>query len=437
VCAITLLLAAGPAGKLGSSVWPQANRADSAVMYDVEGIRVIHRQQPGNNVVAANLYLLGGYRQHSAATAGLEAMLLQVSAYGTRNSSREVLARRLARLGTSIEAGADADWSVLGIRATTSTFDSTWAVFAERVMNPRIDSAAVELVRAQLMGSAQTRRTDPDALLEYLADSISFAGHPYALSPTGTEHSLALVTRAQLVEYQQTQMVKSRMLLVVVGNVARASVERLVRGTIATLPQGSYVWTLPQVPSAAGKAAVFVQRALPTNYILGYFHGPPADSSDYAALRVAQAILSGQLFAEVRSRRNLTYAVDAPFVERALATGGVYVTTVAPDQTLAVIREELDALQNGQIDRQSLQKLVLQFVTEYFLNNETNAAQAGFLARAQLYSGDYRKAATFVEELRAVTPLDLRTVSRKYMRDFRFAYVGDSTRVSRRMLERF
>jgi zinc protease len=180
-----------------------------------------------------------------------------------------------------------------------------------------------------------------------------------------------------------------------------------------------------------------VQRALPTNYILGYFHGPPADSSDYAALRVAQAILSGQLFAEVRSRRNLTYAVDAPFVERALATGGVYVTTVAPDQTLAVIREELDALQNGQIDRQSLQKLVLQFVTEYFLNNETNAAQAGFLARAQLYSGDYRKAATFVEELRAVTPLDLRTVSRKYMRDFRFAYVGDSTRVSRRMLERF
>jgi predicted Zn-dependent peptidase len=129
--------------------------------------------------------------------------------------------------------------------------------------------------------------------------------------------------------------------------------------------------------------------------------------------------------------------VDAPFVERALATGGIYVTTASPEITLSLIRDELDALQNGQIDRQGLNKLVQQFLTEYFLNNETNAAQASFLARAQLYSGDYRKAATFVDELRAVTPGDLRAVSRKYMRDFRFAYVGDSTRVSRSVLRRF
>jgi zinc protease len=432
------------------SVWPafnplatgvqqaaQAAQADSTFSYDVNGIQVIHRRQPANNVVAANLYLLGGNRQHSAETAGTEAMLLQVTAYGTRSSTREALLRRLAKLGTSIEMGADADWSVVGIRATSATLDSTWAIFAERLLAPRIDSAAVELVRAQMLNGARVRRDDPDALLEYLADSIAFAGHPYSLSPTGTEASLSSITRAQLVAYHQNELVKSRMLLVIVGNVERAKVEQLVRSSLGSLPAGSYRWTLPAPPTNTEKAAVFVHRVLPTNYILGYFHGPPADSREYAALRVAAAILSGQLFAEIRSRRNLSYAVDAPFVERALATGGIYVTTASPEITLSLIRDELDALQNGQIDRQGLNKLVQQFLTEYFLNNETNAAQASFLARAQLYSGDYRKAATFVDELRAVTPGDLRAVSRKYMRDFRFAYVGDSTRVSRSVLRRF
>jgi zinc protease len=416
---------------------PQQSRSDSTTMYEVDGIRVIHRRQAANNVVAANLYLLGGNRQHTRETAGTEAMLLQVTAYGTSNASREMLLRRLARLGTSVEAGADVDWSVMGIRATSSTFDSTWAVFADRLLNPRIDSSAVELVRAQMLTGARQSRDDPDALLEYLADSVEFLEHPYGLSPAGTEHSLLRITRAQLRQYHATQLVKSRLLLVIVGNVERAVVERLVRGTLARLPQGSYTWMLPDQPTNTERAVVFVQRRLPTNYVLGYFHGPPADSRDYAALRVASAILSGQLFAEIRSRRNLTYAVDAPFVERALATGGIYVTTVSPEMTLSLIREELTALQTGEIDREGLSRLVLQFLTEYFVNNETNAAQASFLARAQLYSGDYRRAAQFVDDLRAVTPADVRAVSRKYMRDFRFAYIGDSTVISRSVFARF
>ncbi len=415
----------------------QVARSDSTTSYDVGGIQVIHRRQTANNVVAANLYLLGGNRQHTNETAGTEAMLLQVSAYGTRTASREALQRRLARLGTSIEVGADADWSVFGIRATSTTFDSTWAIFADRLMNPRIDSSAVELVRAQFMSGARQRRDDPDALLEYLADSAAFAGHPYALSPGGTEYSLSRITRAQIVAYQQTQLVKSRLLLVVVGNVERAKVEQLIRGSLASLPAGTYRWSLPEPAKTIDKAVVFVHRQLPTNYILGYFHGPPADSKDYAALRVASAVLSGQLFSEIRSRRNLTYAVDAPFVERALANGGIYVTTVSPDMTLSLIREELNGLQTGEIDRQGLSKLVLQFLTEYFLRNETNAAQASFLARAQLYSGDFRRAQTFVDDLRAVRPGDVREVARKYMRDFRFAYVGDTTKVSRSVLNRF
>ena len=176
---------------------------------------------------------------------------------------------------------------------------------------------------------------------------------------------------------------------------------------------------------------VTVVRDLPTNYILGYYEGPPATSPDYQALRVATAVLSGRLFSEVRDQRNLSYAVNAPFVERALAGGGLYVTTGSPDTVLAIMRTEVSHLSHALVDPDALQRLVQQFITEYFLDNETNADQANFLARAELYRGDYRAGERFVSELRKVTPQDVRRVTQKYMHDIAFAYVGDTTRLSR------
>jgi zinc protease len=78
-----------------------------------------------------------------------------------------------------------------------------------------------------------------------------------------------------------------------------------------------------------------------------------------------------------------------------------------------------------------------QFITEYFLDNETNAAQADFLARAQLYEGDYRTADRFVSDLRSVTPQAVQRVARRYMKGFRFAYVGDPSKLSPRTIGLF
>ena len=398
--------------------------------YEVGGVRVIHRRVTANDVVAANLYLLGGSRQLTPATAGIEPFLLEVSERGTTRYPKAVLRARMARLGSGIVVEPAEDWTMVGLRSNTDGFDSTWTILADRVMAPTLEPAEVELVRTQYLSAVRQRRDSPDALLEYLADSVAFAGHPYGLAPTGTEASIAALTLAQLKGYQREQMVTSRMLLVVVGNVERSRVERLVQRTIARLPRGGYQWgPPPPLPDRRGELVV-VSRTLPTNYILGYFNGPPASSPDYQALRIASAALGGRLFAEIRSRRNLTYAVNVPFVERAISAGGLYVTTVLPDTTLALMRNEVARLKTETVEPDGLKQLVAQFITEYFLNNETNSDQATFLARAHLYRGDYRAADRFVDELRHVTPEDIQRVVRRYMTNVAFVFLGDPSKVT-------
>lgn len=405
--------------------------------FDVGGIRVILRQSDANNVIAANLYLLGGSRQVTAASAGIEALLLEVSDRGTKKYPRATLRRKMSLLGSEIATVPSDDWTMFGIRATREVFDSTWAIFADRVMQPTLDPADVSLIKTQFISGIRQRRDDPDALAEYLADSIAFAGHPYGIPVVGTEASISSLDAKSLRDYHVSQFVKSRMLLVVVGDVDRAHIERLVKTTFASLPQGNYTWTLPpRVPEQA-TAVVVEQRDLPTNYILGYFSGPLANTDDYHALRIATSVLTGRMFSEIRTRQNLTYDVHAPFLDRAASAGGLYVSTAAPDTTLKLMYNAVRELQEGLLDLTGLERLEQQFLTEYFLDNETNDAQASFLARAQLYRGDYRNADRFVEELKSVTPEAVRRVARRYMRGIRFAYVGDPRRFRRDMIARF
>jgi len=405
--------------------------------FDVGGVHVILRKNTANNVVAVNLYLLGGTRQINRGNAGIEPFLLEVSDRGTTKYPRAILRRKMSALGSEIVTAPSDDWTMFGIRATKEVLDSTWAIFASRLMEPTLDPADVTLLRSQFLSGVSQRRDDPDALAEFLADSIAFSGHPYGIPVTGTETSLSAIDSKALKAYHDSQIVKSRMLLVVVGDVDQAHIERLVTESIAKLPAGTYTWTSPPRLPENPPAVVIEPRALPTNYLIGYYSGPLANSDDYQALRMATWVLTGRLFAEIRTRQNLTYDVHAPFVDRAASAGGLYVSTASPDTTLKLMRAAVTELQEGLLDRDGLERLEQQSLTEYFLDNETNGAQADFLARSQLYRGDYHEADKFVDELRSVTPEAVRRVARRYMRGIRFGYVGDPAKLHTDLISKF
>jgi zinc protease len=398
--------------------------------FDVAGVHVILRQNNANNVVAANLYLLGGSQQVTEGNAGIEPVLLDVSDRGTQRYPKSSLRRAMSRLGSEIIVAPSADWTMFGIRSSAEVFDSTWSIFADRITHPTLAKSEINLVKAQYLSGIRQRRDDPNALAAYLADSMTVVGHPYAVSVSGNEKSIIALDSASLREYHRTQFVTSRMLLVVVGNIDRAHIERLVSRSIGQLPRGQYKWSPPPRIPELETAVVVERRQLPTNYILGYYSGPMASGRDYHALRVATSVLTGRMFAEIRTRQSLTYDVQAPFIDRAATTGGLVVSTVSPDTTLKLMRAAIIDLQQGTLDPIGLKQLEEQFITEYFLDNETNAAQADFLARSQLYEGDYRQADHFMDQIKSVTPEDIQRVARKYMKGFRFAYVGDPAKLN-------
>jgi zinc protease len=290
---------------------------------------------------------------------------------------------------------------------------------------------------------ARRRRADPDGLAFATADSVAFAGHPYALDPAGTESSLGALDSAAVRRYADEQLVRSRLLVVVVGNADRARVEAAVRRTFARLPRGSYAWTLPPAAPTQAKvaaregAATFVPRPFATNYVLGVFQGPPASAPDAPAFRVAAALFGARLHTAVREQRGLSYAAQAPFLDRGVTGAVLYVSTSRPRQALDVARLQLDTLRRAAYAPGSMRYFTEQFVSGYLAGNMTSAAQADGLARAELYEGDYRRATREMSALRAVTAGDVRAAAVRYLQRPHFVYLGDTTRVTRAAFRAF
>jgi zinc protease len=300
----------------------------AATSFDVNGLKVIHvRKAPQSHVIAVQLYLLGGSRQLSPANAGIESFLLRASEYGTKNYPGDKARRALAQTGSVIGVSAESDWTTFGFFGVKEEFDSSWAVFADRLMNPSLDSAALEIVRRRLLARAARGQASPEDHVNALAASLAFNGHPYALPPDGNKASLSALTANDMRAYAREQFVTSRMLLVVAGDLSRPQIERAIATTIGQLPKGSYVWTLPPQWTSTKAAIITADRSIQTNYILGYFSGPPRSSPQYAAFERAMRMLSGWIGWAVREENSLSYSAHVRLMDRGAPGAAIYMST--------------------------------------------------------------------------------------------------------------
>lgn len=409
-----------------------AQATDSALTYNVNGLEVIHQPRPATSTVfAVQLYLLGGARQVDARTAGIEPLLLTASEYGTRRYHGEGARRALAETGSTIYVETTKDWSSIQMLGLKTEFDSAWAVFADRVMQPALDSAAVHAARSRLVAKAARKGSSPETRAWVVAESLAYRDHPYAVDPDGTVESLRALTIDDLRTYGANQLVTSRMLLVVVGDIAPERVRDAIGRTLGTLPQGGYSWVLPEPLRAEKAELVVVPQSSVTNYVVGIIAGPPRSQKDYFAFQRAMMLLSGWVSYEVREKNALSYAAYVSVLDQGAPGAAIYISTTRADSAMRVVHRVLKSYeQEITIPRYALRRNTEWLKTQYLYGTESAAAHAEMLARARLYDGDHRAAATFADAMMKLSFGELRGAVRKYVRNIQFAYVGDGSRIT-------
>ena len=354
-----------------------AKQAALVSEFDVNGLKVLLKRREGSLTVAAGLFIRGGAANITAQNAGIETLMLSAATEATTNFPRARMRSELSRMGTVIGSSSNNDYSVLSMATTRMHFDSSWKMFTDVALRPSFTKEDVALVQERLVVSLSDDTDNPDVYLQKLQEKVAYAGHPYLNDTSGTPETVAKLTPDDLRRYHTKLMETSRLLLVMVGDLNPNEVRELVNASFGKLPRGSYKpEAVPQL--AFEKSSVEVTpRELPTNYVQGLFAAPSLTSPDIYAMRVASSLLRDRVFEEVRVKRNLSYAPDAFLRTQAANVGGLYVTSVDANQSVKVMLNEIARLQNQSVGADDIHAVVAQYLTTYYLGQETNAAQAG------------------------------------------------------------
>ena len=190
------------------------------------GMKIVLAERHEIPVVQMSMLFNGGYASDQADSnkrgkLGTASFTMGMLDQGAGQYDTLALGDREEALGTSISASADLDSATVYLTALKDKLDPSMALYADVVLRPRFDAKEIERVRKSWLAGIAQEKTEPTALAQRLLAPLLYGeGHPYAipLSGSGTEESIAALTRDDLLAYDHQWLRPDNATLIVVGD---------------------------------------------------------------------------------------------------------------------------------------------------------------------------------------------------------------------------
>jgi len=190
------------------------------------------------------MFLAGGFSADLGHKLGTSSFTMGMLDEGAGNYDALALGDREEELGTNISAGAGLDDAGVNLSALKEKLDPSLALYADVIERPTFDPKEIDRVRKTWIAGIAQEKAEPNALALRLLPPLMYgAGHPYAipLSGTGTEESIASLTRDDLLAFYKQWLRPDNATLIVVGDTTLAELVPLLEKHFAD-------WKAPAEP---------------------------------------------------------------------------------------------------------------------------------------------------------------------------------------------
>lgn len=247
----------------------------------VDGVKVIVVPS-GNEIIEVSLVIKGGVQNYPAEKTGIEKMALTaLTECGTEKDDKNTFKNKLDEVDGQVYGFAQKDASYVQLNCIKSDFATVWPLYVDALTIPKFDAKEFERIREEAINDLRQQESNPDADLQKMAMQTAFKGMDYAKSSAGTIENLKKFSPAETKSYYKSILTRSKIFIVVVGDIAKDELQKKIAGLVAKIPQGK-PFELKRVAYApTGNTFVPRQKDVATNYIMGISASPSAKSKDY------------------------------------------------------------------------------------------------------------------------------------------------------------
>jgi predicted Zn-dependent peptidase len=396
----------------------------------VNGIKIIV-QPSGNEIVEVITVIKGGVQNYPAEKAGIESLAINaLTECGTRKDSKNSFKDKLDKISAEIGGTAGMDYSSITLNCINSDLEQAWPLYVDAITSPLFDSTEFERMKQDAINGLKSQSSKPDFAISKFSRQTAFKGKEYAKTPTGEVEAVSSMNATETKAYYSSILTRSRMLVVVVAELDRASIERKIKELTQNIPQGNEVKLsrYNYMPSQNTFAAQ--KKAVATNYIQGITSGPQPGSADFNAFTIAMDIFYDRHFLEIRTNNGLSYAPQTAFSGGLTPYTIFRVSTTTPDKYIEVMDSLLTKTHSQGFTPDEVKNSKTGYVTKFYYRMETNAAQAASLAANEMLFNDWRRSLRINEDFKKVNNEEVNKAFNKYVREVTWVYQGDTSKVN-------
>ncbi len=411
-------------------VLPAGAQNKDAYEMMVNGVKVIV-QPSGNEIVEVLIILKGGVQNYPADKAGIEKLAMTaLTECGTTKDDKNSFKNKLDKVSAEIDGTSEMDFSSLRLNCISSDLETVWPLYIDAFTSPLFDSKEFDRIKQDAINQLKSRASQPDESIDKLAKQTAYAGKDYSKDPNGTEETVSKLDAVETKAYYTSLLTRSRMLVVVVGEIDRGKLEKMIQTLTENIPQGNpfNVSRYNYIPEK--NTFKSEKKELATNYIEGITGGPLPGTPDYNAYVLAVRIFSQRDFLEVRTNNGLSYAPYVVFNGGLSPSTAIFVSTTNPDKYKAVIDQLIDKTKKEGFTPKEVKNGKTTYITGFYYRMETNSAQATTLASNEILHNNWRRALTIKDDMEKVSVADVDRVFNKYINHITWVYQGDSAKVN-------
>ncbi|MDQ3547318.1 MAG: insulinase family protein, partial [Chloroflexota bacterium] len=389
-----------------------------AVERDPEGPVVVRLRIPGGSSLDAD-------------RPGVARFTAEMLTRGSSGRELDDLAEELDGLGASISAGAGRENTDLSLTSMREDVERVMELLATAMLKPDFPDEQIEIVRAQILSGLRQAKQDTRGEAEQTLRRMLYPEeHPYRERVSGTEDTVAAMTRTDLVAFSERAYKPSAAIVAVAGGLNHDEAVDLINRHLGAWQGETPALVIPDAPTA--DAAQRVTHELPGKSQADIAIGGiaiPRLSPDFQALNVANLILGrlglmGRLGESVRERQGLAYYAFSG-LEVGIGTGfwsaraGVNPDNI--DRTIETILSEVRTYLEEGPTAEEFSDAIGNLTGSLPLGLETVGSIASIVADIGFFDLGLDYLQRFRATVRALTPEQLVETMRRYIDPDRLA----------------
>jgi len=411
---IVILATSACAGSINSPV--------TAVTLD-NGLKVLIQEDHSTDLVAVDIWIKAGSIYETPETNGVTHFIEHLLFKATEKRASGQVDMEIESIGASLEARTSKDWTHYFTVVARSYLDKSLDIMADIITSPKFEPSDIEHERRVIMDEIARRSSNPIDILQDLVFNAAYKSHPYRLPVEGTKDSVYNITRETITDFYNRFYVPQNITIVLVGDITPDDAVAAVKKVFSGFKNKPIQQTaIQQEPPRTEQVRKTINRNTKLTYLGIAFPAPSIkDRPDVYAMDLLMSYLgSGYqswLSAELKDTQKLAVEASSDYLTQ--KDPGLAIITIATETGKAEKAEQAVFAKIADIKANGL--------SEFDLDRARRSLEGGFAFDVETFAGrattlgfyesmdSYQFAQTYIENIRKVTPEDIRALAEKYL----------------------